>query len=835
MEIDDMTKEIKAESIAEVLVDTFKVYAKYVIQDRALPDVRDGLKPAQRRLLWTMYLLKALSSSQHRKSAKIAGETMGSFHPHGSAYGTLVNMAQNWVFNAPLVDGKGNFGNIDGDGPAADRYTEARLSKYSDMVFFPRRLREEEEIVPFVPNYDNTQKEPVVFPALLPNILVNGSTGIAVGMATDIPPFNLSEVCDALISIIDGKDSFEALIKILPAPDLPTGGVLEADKSELRQIYELGKGRLRLRGKIHIVHNERGTNLIISQIPYGLNKKALLENLFEKTQFSVKTVKDPRTGAKTEKKIEPVIKGVKSVEDFSGGENGPVHIAVEIAPGHDPKKVANQLLKETKLQGALNPNITVIVNKKPVQTGVLGLLNYFIKFRQATIKREFTYEKEQAEKRSHILEGRLVAYKNKDRILKIIHGTPTVEAEREKLAKEFGLSEIQISDIRALPQYAFKKAEIGQVQEELKTKKKFIAFANNILRSKAELNDYMKEQILELKQQLGTERKTQLEEKFTEIQDLDTVTKQDVVLLVTSDNTIKTTPIEEYRVQRKGGKGALGISVEEGVRVKFMGQVSTHDTVWIITDMGNRYILPVRFILPTPKTRKGKPIQAFVPGFSPDENIVDAIIVSTGSESKFLVIINEEGMIKRMSMADLMTKRATTTQIFPVDTGPKIVSAKVMDEEEDVFIASTSGQGLRFPLSILRTVISLAAGGVQSISLGEDDSIISLSAIALGDELVFVSDIGYAKRVLEGDIARKKGKVGIGVRVNPENAGKLVLADTVFGDQLIMITSEGKAIRVNIDEIGTYRRTARGQRIQKMKAGEEVTAAAQINTNIIES
>lgn len=767
----------------------------------------------------------------------VTSNCIGNYHPHGdqAVYEAMVRLTQPWVMNKTLVEGKGNFGSIDGDSAAANRYTEARLSKFADNVFFYRKLRMEENIVPFIPNYDNTKYEPIVFPALLPNLLINGSSGLVVGMKTEIPPFNISEICDALVSILDGKDSLPEIMKVLPAPDFPTGGLVEANTEEIKKLYTIGKAKLQIRGKIYINTNEHGVNLVINQIPYGIRKETLVEELYTKTQGTIKTIKDPRTGKKKEEKIEAEIRGVTDIVDLSGGDNGPVHIEMRVSAGYDPNSVANLLFKKTSLQQSINPNIIVIDNYKPVNTGIIGVLHSFLKFREETVIREFVYDRDNAAARLHILEGRLSANTNIDRVINIIKNN-IPDKQKNILKKEFKLSDRQVEDIRALPLSSISKLEISKIEKEKKEKEEFINYANQILNNTKERRKYIKDQILKLQAELSTKRKTEISSEFEEIKDLDTVTKQEVVLIVNSNNTIKTTPVDEYRIQKKGGKGVAGVGDNKEIQVKYLGQVSTHNTVWIITDLGNRYILPIHLVRPTKKQSSPKNITDFIPNFREDENIIGAIVITDEDAvhpDRYLVVLNELGLIKKMALPDLLSKRATTTRIFPAEESGYLVAAKLMDGENDVFITSKYGQGLRFGLDKLRTVQSLDAGGVASITLFEDDSIVGCSCIKPDDMLIFVSELGFAKRVPEEDIPRIRGRVGQGSKVNPDNAGGLVLAETIYGDQLIAITNTGKAIRIDINDIGTFRRIARGQRIQKLGGSEIVSAATQIDTNAV--
>ncbi len=817
-------------ALSDILVSTFKPYAKYTIQDRALPDARDGLKPAQRRLLWTMTLkdINARSGTKHVKSARVAGATMGKFHPHGSSYDVMVKMAQTWKNNYILVDGKGNFGSLDGDGPAADRYTEARLSKYSDEVFFYRNLDPKDAIVPFQPNYDGTLEEPEVLPARLPNLLINGAEGIAVGMATAVPTFNLSELCDALVSLIEGRDRFEQLIKLVPAPDFPTGGLVEARQDELRKIYETGRGRLLVRGKISVHSGENGTSLVITEIPYGLKKEDLVKDIGQKSLGGQKTVKDPRTGKETVEKIEARIKGVKNVLDLSGGKNGEVYIEVQITPGHNPAAVANQLFKHSKLQQAVNANITVIIDDRPVQTGAIGLLQNFLAFREGVVRQELTVSKERAQKRLHILQGRLKALSNIDRVVDIIRNNST-DRQLALLGKEFKLTKEQIMDIREMPLKNISKLEIGTLKDEASEKEEVITQADKLLNNRKEMLAALKSQFLELKERMGRPRRTEILSEFVEIKDLDTVTERDVLLIVTDDNRVKITSVDEYRVQRRGGRGSLGIEVPEGTKISLIDQISTHDILWFITNYGNRYILSASRIPVSKKAAKPKPISDYIEGLAAGEVVIGTIVVDQSAPEKMLVMLNAEGMIKKMSMGALLGKRVTTTRIFPVQDQDLLVSATVMDDSEDILISSTKGQGLRFALDTLRVTQSLDAGGVRSIELVGADKIVGVTSIKPEDQLLFITDLGFAKRVHEADVPAKKGRVGRGVRVSPESAGLLIEADTVTGSQLLIMTTAGQTIRMNMDDIGMYHRTAKGQRLQKLKAGAKLAAAAQVN------
>ncbi len=761
--------------VAEELKSSYLDYAMSVIVGRALPDVRDGLKPVQRRILWTMYEMGLRHDRPYRKCARVVGETLGKYHPHGDqpVYEALVRMAQDFVMRYPLIDGQGNFGSIDGDEPAAMRYTECRLTILAEELLEDI----DKNTVDFQPNFDATLREPVVLPAKLPNLLINGCTGIAVGMATNIPPHNLREICDAIKEYIRNPNvSVEELMRYVKGPDFPTGGVIVGIKG-IKEAYETGKGRIVVRGKVDL---EDGA-IVIREIPYMVNKAKLVEKIADLI----------RSGRLEE---------AKTVRDESDREG--IRVVVELKSGADVKTALNKLYAFTPLQTTFSIINLALVNGEPRVLSLKDIIACYVAHRREVVRRRTEFELKKAEERLHIVEGLKVAVENLERIVEIVRGSGSPEEAKNRLMVEFGLSERQAEAILQMRLQRLTSTEVSDLIDEYEMLKVKIEDLRKILSDRSRIDDIIVEELEELKRKYGDERRTTIVEKEVEIKAEELVSEETNVVIFTADGYFKRCDVE-FRAQGRGGVGVLGMPVRDGDRPVFAILCSTKQKLLIFTDVGKAYWIPVHEIPKQDRMGRGVSVRKFL-GIGGDERVVSAIALDDFDEGE-VVILTEDGHIKRTPVPDFSNaKRAGI-----IASTSRIAFARI-HEEGDVVIGTKNGYVVRFDSSEV-PMKGRNARGVKAINLREGDRIAWMS-IGKGRYLLLLTEDGHGKRTeLEEFRKTSRGSMGvIGIK------GDLAFVEFVNGNEDVLIfTRDGHAIRVAVKRIPKQGRMSKGVEVSK--------------------
>jgi DNA gyrase subunit A len=778
-------------------------YAMSVIVSRALPSVEDGLKPVHRRILFAMKQM-GLDKGATKKSARIIGDTMGKYHPHGdlAIYDALVRMAQGFSLRYPLIRGQGNFGSLDGDNAAASRYTEAKLSKISTEL-----LQDiDKETVPFVPNFDNSLKEPVILPGKLPNLMVNGSSGIAVGMTTNIPPHNLIEVCDGIIKLIDRpKTSIDELMEIVQGPDFPTGGTLVS--TGVRDIYETGRGGVTLRGKVTTESTKNRELVVITEIPYQVNKADLVRQIAE-------LVRDKK------------LIGISDIRDESA--KGKVRIVVELKKGVDPKFTINRLYKSTNLQTRFNAVLVALVNGVPKQLNLKQILEAYIKFRRKIIRKRTQFELRRAEARLHIVEGLLIAQKNIDKVIETIKKSKTTSEASENLQRKFKLTKKQADAILDITLKSLTALEREKLQKEAKDLVELIKKLKRILDDEKEILKIIKHDLSELKKNYGDDRRTKIIKSVKDIEEKDLVLKQDVVITITEKGYIKRMPFKAYNEQKRGGKGVIGATLSTDDFVKQLITCSTHDYLLLFTKRGRLYWLKAHKVPETQRAGKGQAIINLL-------NIKDDEISSVMAVKKFedyLFLGTEKGMVKKIR-TDLFSKpRNTGVRIInlPLDNSDSVVDVKRIKDKQEVMLMSARGQAIRFNSDAVRSM-GRASYGVTGIKLSDKDRVVSIEIVPVGktsENILTVSEKGYGKRSKIEDYRKtaRAGKGVINIKVS-EKTGKVVRTISIQDkDNVVVTTKKGIVIRTNVKNVRVMGRAAQGVRIINLQSGDRVVDVA---------
>ncbi len=792
--------------IEDTLAKSYLEYSMSVIVGRALPDVRDGLKPVHRRILYAMYKMGITSSTPYKKSARIVGDVIGKYHPHGdtAVYDALVRMAQDFSMREPLIDGQGNFGSIDGDNAAAMRYTEARLTKIAEEL-----LRDiDKDTVDFIPNYDGSEREPVVLPARFPNLLVNGSSGIAVGMATNIPPHNLGELIEALIYMIDNKDAkLEDILKFVKGPDFPTGGIIFG-KSGIIEAYKTGRGSIRIRAKHHIEHRGNRDIIVIDELPYQVNKARLIEKISD-------LVKDK------------TIDGISEVRDESDREG--IRVVIELKKDAMSEIILNNLYKHTAMQVSFGVNMLAIIDKEPKLFNLMEILDTFIKFRKTVVIRRTIYELQEAKKRAHILEGLRIALANIDEVVELIKKSADTKEAKEKLIDRFELSEIQAQAILDMKLSRLTSLEIEKIEKEYAELMEKIAYLNSILKEESVLNSVIKEEFEEIKKKYANPRRTEIEDDYDEINIEDLIPNEDMVLTITHRGYVKRVPLNVYERQNRGGKGKKALTTYEDDFIEDFYIAKAHDTLMIITDKGQLHWLKVYKIPEGSRTSKGKAIVNLI-NLDSDEKIQTIIKTSDFDESKSLAFFTKKGIVKRTNLSEFKNIRSTGIRAITIDDGDELVSAKIVNpEDKELFIVTKKGQAIRFPIDAVREM-GRSARGVTGIKFKKDDDEV-VGALSLRDEnqeILTVSEKGFGKRT-EANLYRltnRGGKGVIAMKLTNKTGDLVGVVATEKEHDLMLLTSSGKMIRVSIDSISKTGKNTQGVRIVKLDSDDIVVSVA---------
>ena len=793
--------------IYKEMKDSYIDYAMSVIVGRALPDVRDGLKPVHRRILYGMSGLGVTPDKPYKKSARIVGEVMGKYHPHGdsSIYDAMVRLAQPFSTRYMLVDGHGNFGSVDGHGAAAMRYTEARMTPFALQM-----LRDiDKETVDFMPNFDEEEKEPVVLPSRIPNLLVNGSNGIAVGMATSIPPHNLGEVIDAAVKMIEDKDcTIDDLIQIVKGPDFPTGAMIMG-KNNIKNAYRTGQGKVIVRSKTEIEETTRGrSQIIVTEIPYQVNKARLIEKIAE-------LVKDKR------------VDGISDIRDESSSREG-MRIVIELKKDANPQITLNRLFKHTQLQESYSMIMIALVRGEPKILNLYEILDEYLKHQFDVVTRRTKYDLKKAEARAHILEGLRIALDNIDEIIRIIRSS--YNDAREKLMERFGLSEIQAQAILDMRLARLQGLEREKIEEEYAELQKRITYYKALLADDDKMMSVIRDELLEIKEKYKDKRRTKITANATEIDEEDLIQEKQVAVTLTHLGYLKRIPADNYKTQRRGGKGITGLTTRENDFVKNLIMTSTHDYLMFFTNTGKAHKIKAYEIPEATRTAKGTPAVNFL-NLMQRERITAVIPIQEFSEEKYLIAVTKNGTIKKTALANFDTNRKTGLIAINLKEDDQLVDIKQTTGTDNVIIVTKHGKCICFSEDDVRPMGRIA-GGVRAIKLEGDDEVVSMELVQPDQQLLVVTTNGYGKRTPVKDYKiQVRGGKGLLTydKAKFKKTGELVGAMVVNeDDEILLINSDGIVIRIEAKEVSVLNRATQGVKIMKVEEDSNIIAMAKV-------
>lgn len=803
----DNNQIIKEIDINSEMKNSYIEYAMSVIVSRALPDIRDGLKPVQRRILYAMGELGLSKEQKYRKSAKIVGEVIANYHPHGdsSIYGALVRMAQKFSLRYPLVDGQGNFGTLNGDGAAAMRYTEARMEKLTALMLKDIK----KDTVDFVPNFDNMDKEPTVLPSRIPNLLLNGSTGIAVGMATSIPPNNLSEIIDAIVYMIDNPDcEIDDLFKYIKAPDFPTGGLI-LGTSDYRKAYKTGRGKVTIRAKASIEEMNNGkSKIVITEIPYQVNIPNLLKSIANLVKM---------------KKID----GITDIKDLSNREG--IQIEVELRKDVNPKVILNQLYKNTQMQVNFSINMIALVNSEPRLLTIKDCIYYYIEHQKDVETRRIKFDLTKAEERAHILEGYKIAIENIDEVIKIIRNSYN-DAE-VRLMQTYNLTEIQAKSVVHMQLIRLQGLEIEKIEEEYRDLIVKINDLKKLLSDDKLLLNLIKEDLLFIKNKNNDLRKSEIEYNSEEIEDESLIEEKAITITLTHAGYVKRINSDTYETQNRGGRGKTGLSTREEDYVIDIFNASTHDNLFIFTNFGKLYVIKGYDIPEGSRISKGTAIINLIP-IEKDEK-VQTILPVSNLENTSLVILTKFGIIKKTLIENFIKVRKNGLKAINLVENDEVIGVRLVNENDDLIAVTLKGQAIRFNESKIRNM-GRTAMGVRGVRLREDDKIVALCKIeesdSLNKSLLIVSEKGYAKRSkLTEYKEQNRGGIGNKTYKITEKTGDVIGASVVEkNEEIILINTQGNVIRIAVDEISEIGRVSSGVRVMKLSEDDSLVSFAKI-------
>ena len=806
---DKIFDKIHEVDLKETMETSYIDYAMSVIASRALPDVRDGLKPVQRRVLYSMVELNNGPDKPHRKCARIVGDTMGKFHPHGdsSIYGALVNMAQEWNTRYPLVDGHGNFGSEDGDGAAAMRYTEARLSKISmEMVADINK-----DTVEFTPNFDETEKEPSVLPSRYPNLLVNGTSGIAVGMATNIPPHNLTETINAIVKIIDNKveenrdTTIEEIMEIIKGPDFPTGATILGRK-DIEQAYRTGRGKIKTRAVSEIETMDNGkSRIIVTELPYMVNKAKLVE----KVASLVK-----------EKKVD----GITDLRDESDQEG--TRVVIEVRRDANANVILNQLYKHTQLQDSFGVIMLALVDGEPKVLNLLQMLDEYLKHQKDVVTRRTKFELNKAEERAHIIKGLLIALDNIDEVIKIIRGSRTTADAKKNLIERFGLSDAQsqaIVDMRLRQLTGLAREDLEAEYADLMAK---IDYLKSILADENKLLTVIKEEIEVIRDKFGDERRTKIGINVGDLSDEDLIPEEDTVVAMTNLGYIKRMTVDNFKSQNRGGKGIKGMQTIDKDFMKDMFMVSTHDYILFLTNTGRIYKLKCYEIPEAGRTARGMAIVNLLQ-LQPGEKISAMVQMKEFEEDKYLIMATKKGTIKKTPIMAYTNIRKSGIQAITLREDDELIDVTISDNNDNIMLITKKGQGIKFRETDVRET-GRSAMGVRGIELNQDDEVISMQLESQGECVLIVSANGMGKRTPFTDFKlQNRGGKGVKCYKISDKTGEIVGAKAVNdGNEIMMITNEGIVIRMFVDDISILGRVTLGVKLMNTGDKDDIVVAS---------
>ena len=803
---DKIFDQIQQVDLKQTMETSYIDYAMSVIASRALPDVRDGLKPVQRRVLYSMIELNNTPDKPHRKCARIVGDTMGKYHPHGdsSIYGALVNMAQPWSTRYPLVDGHGNFGSVDGDGAAAMRYTEARLSKISMQMIQDIN----KDTVDFIPNFDETEKEPTVLPARYPNLLVNGTTGIAVGMATNIPPHNLRDVIHAVVKLIDNdiedkETDIDELISIIKGPDFPTGGVI-LGTAGINEAYRTGRGKIRVRAVTDIEPMDNGKNrIVVTELPYLVNKARLIEKIAE-------LHKDKR------------IDGITDLRDESDREG--MRIVIELRRDVNPSVVLNLLYKHTQLQDTFGVINLALVDNQPKILNLYELLNYYLLHQKEVITRRTRYDLNKAEERAHILQGLMIALDNIDEVIAIIRGSRTTQDAKNALMERFGLSDAQSQAIVDMRLKALTGLEREKLENEYKELMALITELKSILADEKKLLTVIRTEILAIADKYGDDRRTQIGFDEFDISMEDLIPETNTVITMTKVGYIKRMGTDNFKSQHRGGKGIKGMETIQDDYIVEMRMTTSHHYLMFFTNMGRVYRIKAYEIPEASRTSRGTAIINLIP-LQPDEKITAMIPIKEYEKDKYLFMATKNGIVKKTSVLDYENIRKTGLAAINLRDDDKLIEVKITDDNEDIFLFTKYGQCIRFNEKDVRST-GRTTMGVIGMNLTDGDEVIAMQMASQGDSVLIVSEKGLGKCTLISEFsAQNRGGKGVKCYKITEKSGNLIGVKSVGrDDEVMLITTEGIIIRIRVNDTALLGRITSGVKLINLK--DDITVAS---------
>ena len=794
--------------IEEEMRRSYLDYAMSVIIGRALPDIRDGLKPVHRRVLYAMQELGLPWNRPYKKSARVVGEVLGKYHPHGDApvYEALVRMAQDFSLRYPLVDGQGNFGSVDGDPPAAMRYTEARLAKIAHEMLSDI----DRDTVDFVPNFDESLREPTVLPTRLPNLLVNGSAGIAVGMATNIPPHNLSEVVDGLVRLIDDPAcAAEDLIAIIRGPDFPTRGYIYGTGG-IREAYTTGRGTITMRAKAHAEKLRGGREaIIVTELPYQVNKASLIEKIAELSR---------------EKKIE----GLSEIRDESDRDG--VRIVLELSRGEIPQIILNQLFKHTQMQASFGVIMLALVDRRPQVVNLKEMLEAFIRFRREVVTRRTRFDLARAEEKAHILEGLRKAVEQLDLVIRLIRGAEHPDAARDALMRRLELTETQAKAILDMRLQRLTQLERHKIVEEHEQTLRLIADLKDILASETRLMGIIREELLALKTEYGDERRTEILTETTELTIEDLLADEEMVVTITRSGYIKRTHIEAYRSQRRGGKGVTAMETKEEDIVEDLFVATTHSYLLFFTNQGKVHWLKVHEIPEGGRQAKGKAMVNLL-SLGEGEHVATCVPVRDFAAGGYTLFVTRQGKVKKTELEAYSHPRAGGIQAIGLEEGDEVIAARRTDGQREVMIATKLGMSIRFAEEEARPMGRTAAG-VKGIELEEGDEVIAAEVAQEGVTILTITERGYGKRtpLEEYRLQGRAGKGIIDIKTGGRNGNVVGMLQLREGDDILVVTTKGKIIRVHADEVSSQGRNTWGVRVIELDPDDRVGSVARVET-----
>ncbi|MFH1753485.1 MAG: DNA gyrase subunit A [Candidatus Omnitrophota bacterium] len=793
--------------IEEEMKDSYINYAMSVIVGRALPDVRDGLKPVHRRILYTMSELGLEYNKHYKKSARIVGDCLGKYHPHGdvAVYDALVRMAQDFSLRYMLVDGQGNYGSVDGDPPASMRYTEARMARVTDTMLSDI----EKNTVKFTPNFDESLKEPSVLPATLPNLLVNGSSGIAVGMATNIPSHNLREVVDAVIYFIDHQDcEIKDLMKIVKGPDFPTGGII-CGKQGIKDAYMTGRGKLVVHAKASIEEQKNGKEaIIVTEIPYQVNKTNLIESIADLVQS---------------KKIE----GISDLRDESDKDG--MRIVIELKRGTINQVILNQLFKHTQMQQTFGAIMLALVDSRPRLLTLKDFIYHYVEHRKNIIRKRTEFDLEKAQARAHILEGLKIAIKNLDKIIKIIKQAKDPHAAKDELMDKFDLSDKQAQAILEMQLQGLTGLERSKIDNEYLELIKKIEILEGILRSEKKILEIIKKEVLEIKEKFGDERRTQILGEVEDLEIEDLIAQEDMVITISHSGYIKRFPVSSYKKQRRGGKGVTGAGMKDEDFIEHLFIASTHDNILFFTNSGKAHVIKVYDLPQAGRLAKGRPLVNML-SLESGEKVASSIPVKKFDDDRFLVMVTGKGRIKKTKLSQFSNVRKGGIIALKIDKDDNLIGTKLSSGHNEIFMATKEGKSIRFQEEKVRDMGRNAAG-VRGMNLGKKDVIVGMEIVSdKKATLLTVTEEGFGKKtpLAEYRLQSRGGKGIINIKVTGKNGCVVGLNLVSDNDELILITLTGMIVRCTVKDIRTTGRAAQGVHIIRLAAKDKVASVARV-------